>query len=93
MNTVTTKGSVSCTGDNGTPMSCMTNAMETPSSQDGELQSKMLKDNEFKRNLEKAFEGDEDSAMSATKPPKVYKPNEDSMAGNEGLLIPKTEKL
>ncbi|KAI7726667.1 hypothetical protein M8C21_020691 [Ambrosia artemisiifolia] len=31
-------GFVSCTGDNGTPMSRMTNAMETPSSQDGELQ-------------------------------------------------------
>ncbi|XP_076949151.1 uncharacterized protein LOC143621690 [Bidens hawaiensis] len=77
---VSLKDSISCTADNGTPISNSNESMGTAASVD------------LKRNLEDVYDVDESSALSSTKQQKIHTKDLRDANWNETLLIPKTEK-
>ncbi|XP_076929621.1 replication protein A 70 kDa DNA-binding subunit C-like [Bidens hawaiensis] len=77
---VSLKDSISCTADNGTPISNSNESMGTAPSVD------------LKRNLEDVYDVDESSALSSTKQQKIHTKDLRDANWNETLLIPKTEK-
>ncbi|XP_076913238.1 replication protein A 70 kDa DNA-binding subunit C-like [Bidens hawaiensis] len=72
--------SISCTADNGTPISNSNESMGTAACVD------------LKRNLEDVYDVDESSALSSTKQQKIHTKDLRDANWNETLLIPKTEK-
>ncbi|XP_076905358.1 replication protein A 70 kDa DNA-binding subunit B-like [Bidens hawaiensis] len=77
---VSLKDSISCTADNGTPISNSNESVGTAASVD------------LKRNLEDVYDVDESSALSSTKQQKIHTKDLRDANWNETLLIPKTEK-